>query len=145
HACLLLVTLPEKLPVEETCDLHAAVEELGFAVHAVVVNKVQPDPLRGHAERFAALAAPSARRPFVAKAAAGTGDAPALFEALLAAAEFGQVRREMNLAYVAELRVRLPALPVVLLPLFKQDVQGLKRLREFSAALFDPANQEAPR
>jgi anion-transporting ArsA/GET3 family ATPase len=110
-------------------------------VHAVIVNKVQPDPLAGHTERFARLGNAYARRSFVAKAAAATQDDPAFFEALLAAAEFGQVRRAMNLAYIAELRERLPALPVVLLPLFKQDVQGLKRLKEFSAALFDPANQ----
>jgi TRC40/GET3/ArsA family transport-energizing ATPase len=142
HARLLLVTLPEKLPVEETCDLHAAVTELGFTAHAVVVNKVQPDPLAGHAERFAALGNASARRAFVAKAAAATGDEAGLFESLLDAAEFGQVRRAMNLAYIAELRRRLPTLPVVLMPLFKEDVQGLKRLREFSAALFDPANQD---
>jgi TRC40/GET3/ArsA family transport-energizing ATPase len=139
HARLLLVTLPEKLPVEETCDLHAALAELGFTVHAVVVNKVQPDPLAGHAERFAALGNASARRSFTAKAAAATGDDPTLFEALLAAAEFSEVRRAMNLAYIAELRERLPLLPVVALPLFKEDVQGLKRLREFSAALFDPS------
>lgn len=141
HAGLLLVTLPERLPVEETCDLHAAVGDLGFAVHGIVVNKVQPDPLRGHAGRFAALRKARARRAFVARAAAGTGDEPALLEALLEAAEFGQVRRQMNLAYVAELRARLPALPMVVLPLFRQDVQGMERLREFGAALFDPANQ----
>ncbi|MFO1534175.1 MAG: ArsA family ATPase, partial [Thermoplasmatota archaeon] len=139
HSALVLVALPEKLPVEETCDLHAAVAELGFTVHAVIVNKVQPDPLAGHAERFAALGNASARRSFTGKAAAATGDTPALFEALLAAAEFSGVRRAMNLAYIAELKERLPTLPLVALPLFKEDVQGLKRLREFSAALFDPS------
>jgi anion-transporting ArsA/GET3 family ATPase len=145
HSRLLLVTLPEKLPVEETIDLHKAVNELGFHVHVVVVNKVQPDPLSGHAERFKALENASARRSFTTKAAEATGDDPALFQALVAAAEFGQVRREMNLAYIADLRARLPKVPIVHMPLFKEDVQGLKRLKEFSAVLFDPVNQEKAR
>jgi TRC40/GET3/ArsA family transport-energizing ATPase len=136
HSRILLVTLPEKLPVEETVDLHAAVTELGFPVAGVVVNKVQPDPLAGHADRFAQLENASSRRSFTHKAAQATGDPPEFFAALVAAAEFGQVRRAMNLAYIAELRERLPQLPVTLMPLFKEDVQGLKRLKEFSAALF---------
>ena len=32
-------------------------------------------------------------------------------------------------------------IPLAIVPLFKEDVQGLKRLAEFRAALFEPANQ----
>jgi TRC40/GET3/ArsA family transport-energizing ATPase len=145
HSALVLVTLPEKLPVEETCDLHEAVtRDLGMRVEAVVVNKVQPDPLAQHRARFERVAAPGpAQRAFRQKAAAATGEDPGLFSALLAAAEFGRIRREMNLENIAELGRRLPQVPQVLLPLFKHDVQGLKRLGEFRAALFDPANRQA--
>ncbi len=137
HSALLLVTIPEKLPVEETCDLDEAVRDLGMTVHAVVINKVQP-PFGGDATRLDALAAhAAASRAFAAKAAAATGDDPAFVEALVAAAEFGRIRRGMNLEWIAELEKRLPAVERVEMPLFREDVQGLKRLGAFRAALFE--------
>ena len=145
HSALVLVTLPEKLPVEETADLHAVVTgELGMQVAGIVVNKMQPDALAGVQGRFDALAGTkAARKAFVAGAAKATGEPEALVEALVAAAEFSEVRRAMNLAHLAELEAKLPGLPLAVVPLFKEDVQGLKRLGEFRAALFDPGNQRA--
>lgn len=141
HSGLVLVTLPEKLPVEETADLHAAVTGLGMRVHAIVVNKMQPDALAGVQDRFDAVAKDAARRrQFVAAAAAATEEDAALVEALLSAAEFSEVRRAMNLAHLEELERRLPAIPLVLVPLFKQDVNGLRPLRAFAKELADPAN-----
>ena len=142
QSALVVVTLPEKLPVEETIDLHEAVtKDLGMRVHTVVVNKVQPDPLGPHEARFLAVTASLPhRRAFAKDAAAATGEEPALVEAIVEAAEFGRVRRAMNLAYIQDLRRRLPDLPVVLLPLFKEDVQGLPRLGELERELFDPRN-----
>jgi arsenite-transporting ATPase len=138
HSALVLVTIPEKLPVEETCDLHEAVTaELGMRVHAIVVNKVQPDTVAGFAGRFEALAADDkARAAFVSAAAKGTGDDPAFLAALLEATVFNRVRRAMNLEHIAELEKRLPGVPRVLLPLHREDVYGLKRLRAFAADLF---------
>ncbi len=145
NAALVLVTLPEKLPVEETCDLHLALtKDLGMTVHAVVANKLQPDALGGVQDRFDRILSDGVGRArFVAAAARATREAPELVEALLTAAEFGEVRRAMNLGYLEELKGRLPGLPIVAVPLFKEDVQGLKRLGEFREALFEPANRWA--
>jgi arsenite/tail-anchored protein-transporting ATPase len=142
-SALVLVTLPEKLPVEETADLHAVVtKDLGMTVHSIVVNKMQPDALGPVRNEFDALVGESAgRSKFVATAAKATKQSPELVESLLAAAEFSEIRREMNLAHLADLEVKLPAIPLTVVPLFKQDVQGLKRLAEFSGVLFEPANQ----
>lgn len=146
HSALVLVTLPEKLPVEETADLHEVVtKDLGMSVAGIVVNKMQPDALAGVQEGFDAVAGDkAARKDFVAKAAKATGQPDALVEAMLAATEFSEVRRAMNLGHLAELEQRLPGIPLAVVPLFKQDVQGLKRLAEFRQALFDPANQRLP-
>lgn len=143
HSALVLVTLPEKLPVEETADLHKAVtKDLGMTVHAIVVNKMQPDALAGVQDRFDAVAGePGRRADFAAKAAKATGEEAALVEAMLAATEFSEVRRAMNLGHLADLEQRLPGIPVITVPLFREDVQGLRSLRPFSEALFDPANR----
>jgi arsenite/tail-anchored protein-transporting ATPase len=145
HSGLVLVTLPEKLPVEETADLHLAVtKDLGMTVHAIVCNKMQPDALAGVQDRFDAIAHDSARRSeFAKKAGKATGEDAALVEALLSAAEFSEVRRAMNLEHLAELEKRLPGIPVITVPLFREDVQGLRSLRVLAEALFDPSNRTA--
>ncbi len=146
HSALVLVTLPEKLPVEETADLHEVVtKDLGMSVAGIVVNKMQPDALAGVQKEFDAVAGDkAARKAFAQAAAKATGHPAALVEALVAAAEFSEVRRAMNLGNLAELEQRLPGIPLAVVPLFKEDVQGLKRLGEFRAALFDPGNQRLP-
>lgn len=142
HSALVLVTLPEKLPVEETADLHGVVtKELGMTVAAIVVNKMQPDALAGLQAKFDAVAGDkAARKAFVAAAAKASGQTEGLVEAMVAATEFSEVRRAMNLGHLAELEQKLPGIPLAIVPLFKQDVQGLKRLAEFRGALFDPGN-----
>ncbi len=142
HSALVIVTLPEKLPVEETMDLHHAItEDLGMSVHHIVVNKVQPDALSGVQEEFDAMAGDKkARAAFVEKAAKSTKATLGLVSALLEATEFAEVRRAMNMDYIQELRERLPGVPIVTVPLFKQDVQGLKRLGAYRDALFDEGN-----
>ncbi|MEA3191295.1 MAG: arsenite/tail-anchored protein-transporting ATPase [Thermoplasmata archaeon] len=137
HSALVLVTIPEKLPVEETCDLHDAVTgDLGMLVRGIVVNKVQPDPVAGHDARLQQLAKPEARLAFARAAAAATGDDPAFVAGLVDATEFSRIRRAMNLEHIEELARRLPEVPRVLLPLHREDVHGLKRLRAFGADLF---------
>jgi arsenite/tail-anchored protein-transporting ATPase len=142
HSGLVLVTLPEKLPVEETADLHKAVtQDLGMTVHAIVVNKMQPDALAGVQDRFDAIAHDAARRKAFAKAAGkATGEDAALLEALVSAAEFSEVRRAMNVGHLRDLETRLLGIPIVTVPLFREDVQGLRSLRVLAEALFDPAN-----
>ncbi len=138
HSAFLIVTLPEKLPVEETIDLHeAAVRDLGMKVQRIIVNKVQPDPFGDGAGAFHAMAEDTkARADFVAAASQG-GLAAETIEAMIAAAEFGQVRRAMNLEHLAALRERLD-IPLTLVPLFRKDVNGLERLHEFEEALWSP-------
>ena len=145
HSALVLVTLPEKLPVEETCDLYEAVtEELAMTVHAIVVNKLQPDPLGPLRERFLRLEDdPAARDAFVAACAKASGESPELVQAMLEATRFNDLRRQMNLEHMRELRRRLPAVDTVAVPLWKEDVQGLRRLGPFREALFDPTNKVA--
>lgn len=144
HSALVLVTLPEKLPVEETADLHAVVtKDLGMTVAGIVVNKMQPDALAGVQGEFDGVAKDAAaRKQFVAAAAKATGKPAPLVEAMVAATEFSEVRRAMNLGHLAELQHKLPGIPLAVVPLFRQDVQGLKRLGELRQALFDPANQK---
>ncbi len=138
HSALVIVTLPEKLPVEETFDLHRAVtEDLGMHVAQVVVNKVQPDALAGVQEEFDRLATDNE---FVRAAAKATGHSDAVLAAMVAATKFSEIRRAMNLGYIEELKEGLPKMPIVTVPLFEQDVQGLKRLKAFQEALVDPAN-----
>jgi arsenite-transporting ATPase len=137
HSSFLVVTLPEKMPVEETIDLaRAATDDLGMRVDTVVVNKVQPDPFGEDGERFHQLTnAPEARAAFIAHMATGAGMDEKLAEAMVDAAQFGQIRRAMNLGYIENLRGRLDV-PLVMVPLFKLDVNGLEKLRTFQAALF---------
>src|SRR5687768_3249611 len=125
HSALVLVTLPEKLPVEETADLHQVVtKDLGMNVVGIVVNKMQPDALAGLQRKFDAIAGDKeARKAFVTGAAKATGQSDALVEAMVAATEFSEVRRAMNLGHLAELEQKLPGIPLAIVPLFKEDVQ----------------------
>jgi TRC40/GET3/ArsA family transport-energizing ATPase len=130
NAAFIVVTLPEKMPVQETFDLHkAATEDLGMKVQYIVVNKMQPDAFRGQHEEFAALLAD--RDSF-------TKGNP-LSEAILHAAEFGEIRREMNLGQLASLKEKLD-IPMIQVPLFKEDVNGLATLDKFRAELFNDEN-----
>jgi anion-transporting ArsA/GET3 family ATPase len=109
------------------------------------VNKVQPDPLGPHEKRFHALSkSKAARHGFAKKAGEAAGEDPALVEAIVEAAEFCRLRRAMNLEYIADLHERLPKVPLVLLPLFKEDVQGIPRLGELEKELFEEENGVAP-
>ena len=113
-----------------------------MTVHTVVINKVQPDAFGEDGGHFDALATdPKKRAAFVRAAAKATGEAPHLIEAMLDAAEFGQVRRHMNLGYIDELGARIPGVRRVVVPLFKNDVNGLRRLGAFRDELWDEANR----
>ncbi len=138
HAAFVVVTLPEKLPVEETIDLHDAVQErLGMTVQHIVVNKVQPDALDGVKASFDAVYGDAETRDaFVRRAASSSGQPEALLQAMIEATRFSEIRREMNLEYIEALRARIPHVPLALVPLHEQDVQGLHRLQQFGKALW---------
>lgn len=138
RSAVILVTLPEKLPVSETCELEEKLRtDLGMHVHGIVVNKMQPDPMAGHAQLAKALSKPASRDTWVASAASATGLPQESVDALVQAAEFGQIRRRMNEAHLEGLEQRLPDIPRVFVPLFREDVSGLKALKAFEKEMFD--------
>ncbi|HEX9815441.1 MAG TPA: hypothetical protein VGB18_00555, partial [Candidatus Thermoplasmatota archaeon] len=54
----------------------------------------------------------------------------------MTAAEFDEVRRQLNLDNIALLQKKLPGLPKILLPLHKEEVVGLKGLEIFEEEFF---------
>lgn len=136
HSALVVVTLPEKLPVEETVDLHdTVVDELGMKVRLVVVNRVQPDALGAAAAEVAGL--DEAGRARLAQGlAASSGHSVAFALGLVEAARFHELRRQLNVGFVAELSRRLPDVAMVQVPLLAEDPQGLRRLGELRRELF---------
>jgi TRC40/GET3/ArsA family transport-energizing ATPase len=134
-----LVTVPERLAVEETLDLHAYLtRELGIRPASVFVNKMTPslgdDPAA--LERFLKEAAARDRLDEALRAArlpAGLGTG------LLDAARFHARRRAMNLGHLEALRRALPRLAMRLVPLQPTDVYGLDRLDALAQTTFAPA------
>ncbi len=136
-ASLVLVTLPEKMPVQETVELHETVtKELQMTVSHVVVNKMQPDALGAHKAAFDAINAQDARPAFIKGAAKGGRVDEGLVAAMLEAAHFGEVRRDMNLEHMDDLAKRLPGMDLVPVPLYRRDVNGLKDLARFRDAVW---------
>ncbi|MGB0653178.1 MAG: ArsA family ATPase [Thermoplasmatota archaeon] len=138
HSALVLVCLPEKLPVEETAQLyHQVTGELGMNVTHILVNKMQPDTLGDHRAAFDAIETDAeARGRFAADAAKATGTDPGLLQAMLAATAFNEIRRDMNQDHLDLLARKVPAVPRVVMPLFRRDVNGLERLGRFQEALW---------
>jgi arsenite-transporting ATPase len=131
---LVIVTLPEKLPVEETIDLHTYVtERLSMHVGYVVVNKVQPDALGPVTQDFDRFREDAKTRSQVTAALEGGGYPRALEKSLVESTEFNAVRRAMNIAHIQDLAARLPQVPRILLPLHRRDISGLERLAGFQA------------
>lgn len=137
RTALNIVTLPEKLPVEETIDLHGhAVREIGIHVGAIIVNKMQPDALGADEEAFFRFRDDEATRIAFGEQLTAAGYPASLATALVQATEFSDVRRGMNVRYLRELGQRLPEVPLVEMPLFKEDVEGLTKLAAFQAVLY---------
>jgi arsenite-transporting ATPase len=139
---LCIVTLPERLPVEETIELHQYITKtLGIRVGYLIVNKVQPDVLQGLDDDHARLQQDASAVSALANVLTKHGYDPKLGAALVRAAEFNQIRRQMNLEYIADLSRRLPHVPQVQLPLHRQDIAGLERLELFEAEFFRSLDQ----
>ncbi len=145
RTALNIVTLPEKLPVEETVDLYdRAVKDLGITLGIIVVNKVQPDTLGPLHERFAGFLQDNDTQRQLAKTLEELGHPGALLEAMCQATQFSDRRLKMNLAHIDELTRRLPEAQQVLIPLFKEDIAGLDALNRFRAAMYRSTAETVP-
>jgi anion-transporting ArsA/GET3 family ATPase len=128
RAQVMLVTLPEETPVNETAETaEAFLDRIGMTLGPLVVNGVYPDrPLAG-------LTTPEEIR-----AAAEQADAPVPdgeVEHLARAAHFVTSRRRLQEEQLARLAERLPDLPQVVLPfLFSVDI-GRAELEVLADAL----------
>jgi TRC40/GET3/ArsA family transport-energizing ATPase len=140
---LSIVTLPEKLPIEETVDLHRVItERLGIHVGYIIVNKMQPDALGDMTTAFDRLRTDEATKKALAEALKSRDYPPGLLARLLDASEFGEIRRAMNVDHLADLARRLADVPRILIPLHRKDVSGIPALEafaeEFHAGLATP-------
>lgn len=130
-----IVTLAERLSVEETFDLHDYLrKELGISVAWIVVNKITR---AAHAEALATLGRDAPATQLVRDALARSGYAGEVATALLAAGEFEATRSRMNQSNLKDLNSRLPRVPKVLVPFLATDVFGLDRLADVERAIFD--------
>lgn len=134
---LVIVTLPEKLPTEETADLYDYIaKQLKIRIGYIAVNRVQPDIFGTMLKDLARLLKDTEAQRDTAEHLASRGYNKALFSALVAAAEFDNVRRQLNLDNIADLEKKLPGVPKILLPLHRQEVSGLKGLEIFEEEFF---------
>lgn len=141
---LCIVTLPERLPVEETLELHRYIsKELGIRIGYVVINKVQPDVLAGLHGHVSRLSGDSESQRHAAEALAARGYDKGLLPALLKGAEFVTIRREMNREHIDDLRRRLPKVRLLELPLHRRDIAGIERLELLEAEFFQALAREA--
>lgn len=102
---VVLVTLPEDMPANETIDLHAAIRgELGMHPHTLVINQVLPR-----------LFAPSERDAVEALPGALAESSP--LHGLALAGRQRAIREEVQEQSVAKLASALPSLPRVSLPM----------------------------
>lgn len=128
RAQVMLVTLPEETPVNETAETaEAFLERIGMTLGPLVVNGMYPDrPLAG-------LTTPEEVR--AAAGEAGVEVPEAEVEHLARAARFVTRRRRLQEEQLARLAERLPDLPRVVLPfLFSADI-GRAELEVLADAL----------
>ena len=115
---MILVTLPEELPVSETIESAYTLEDkAGVQLGPVIVNACDPEPV-------------GLERPAAEVAAGGRGDAstPAHLAALEAARQFRLARHAVSAEQVERLRRDLP-LPHLLVPALDVDVHRAGRDR----------------
>lgn len=137
HTVLNLVTIPEKLPTEETIDLYREVtEDLDISVGAVVVNKVQPDRLGETRDDFLRLLEDEPLKEELKEHVARKGYDPDMWGRVVKTVEFSDLRRQMNLRYIEQIEDAIPV-PVVEVPLFEEEVVGLDALNGFADELFE--------
>jgi anion-transporting ArsA/GET3 family ATPase len=127
---VMLVTLPEEMPVSETVESAFTLEDkAGVQLGPVIVNATDPDPV-GLEQ--------SAR-----EAAAGLDLDPAFLEALEAARVFRLERHALSASQIVRLARDLP-LPQLLVPRMETEDIGLPETDRLAAALAQAIGRLAP-
>lgn len=137
-----IVTIPEKLPVEESIELIDKVAELGIHMGVVIVNKVQPDELADLRADFLRLNGDEDTKEELKAIVQKAGYNPKLMKRVVSTVEFSDLRRQMNLHYLQDMKQR-SRVPIREVPLYKEDVAGIPSLREFSRHLFPEGKGKA--
>jgi anion-transporting ArsA/GET3 family ATPase len=129
--CVVIVTTPEEMPVNETIELAQRIkEETTVELAAVIVNRVLPE-LFGRSEEavFEELRTPALSAEL--KRLAGGDPTPVLDGARLAV-----TLRRTRAEHLDRLRAEIdPAVPVLLLPFLFTKLHGLRTVRQLSGAL----------
>jgi anion-transporting ArsA/GET3 family ATPase len=136
RACeVVLVTLPEEMPVTETVELASSLKALGLPSYRVVVNAAL-SPLFSDADRaaLAGLSGLGGAEPALRAAQASTAAAAALASAMLRAN-----RERLEQEMLERLSVALSVTPTVL-PLLLDDVRGPDDLRQLGERLVGPGD-----
>ena len=126
-----IVATPEEMPVNETIELAARLEnETNVALAAVIVNRVLPELFgRGEEEVFEGLESGDGRAAL--EAAVGPGAGP-----ILDAARLAVTLRRTRAGHLEHLRSSLPAaLPVLFVPELFTKAHGLRSTRLVADAL----------
>lgn len=134
---LSLVTVPEKLAVQETLELHAYITAtLKIRVDYLILNKTTPDWLATQAPEFDRFSRDENAQALMREELKRLSYPERLLQAFLHATRFEHRRHEMNLTHTEFLRKRLPQVPLIPVPLQPEDVHGLNRLQELETLFF---------
>jgi anion-transporting ArsA/GET3 family ATPase len=143
---MVLVCLPEELPVTETLESASLLRAARLPLGPVVVNRVTTDRLGSRATKLARLARDPEPLAEAARQAGAGLDAAAL-AVLLGEARDQQRRVAAERRLLRELRAGLPEGPVIELPLLLDGVTGPDAVAELAERLApgDPAPRPADR
>jgi anion-transporting ArsA/GET3 family ATPase len=143
---MVLVCLPEELPVTETLESASLLRAARLPLGPVVVNRVTTDRLSARASRLAGLARDPAPLAEAARQAGAELDADAL-AVLLGEARDQQRRVAAERRLLRELRAGLPEVPVIELPLLLDGVTGPEAVAVLAERLAsdDPTPRPADR
>ena len=128
---LVIVATPEEMPVNETIELAARIEdETSVALAAVVVNRVLPELFgRGEEDIFERLAEP-------AMAAAVSGAAGGDVQPILDAARLAVTLRRTRAEHLDHLRAGIdPAIPLLYVPYLFLRSHGMRATHQVAEAL----------
>jgi anion-transporting ArsA/GET3 family ATPase len=143
---MVLVCLPEELPVTETLESASLLRAARLPLGPVVVNRVTTDRLSARASRLAGLARDPEPLAEAARQAGAELDTDAL-AVLLGEARDQQRRVAAERRLLRELRAGLPEVPVIELPLLLDGVTGPEAVAVLAERLAsdDPTPRPADR
>lgn len=135
---LLLVTLPEEMPVNETVHFYErAKADLRVPLAGVVLNQVAPDRIRPEqlatvGETLAQAGAQAALETLLGQEIASGGGGERAFRA---AAEYSVARRALSEEYGDRLRDKIPDVPLIEVPYVFSETFGYQELQAVSGEL----------